>query len=223
MLSRALQSSFPTGDLHGKYVAHHQPVSMAAMEGLFNTEKGANIVLMGQPDYATGKMDNPIVVNDLLSFLIYGTTKAEVKGLDQFPKDQWPTTLPLLFYAYHIMAGLGTYFMLLMVLSAIQLWRGKLYTTKWLLWPLMLSFPLPYIANTAGWMTAEIGRQPWVVFGLMRTEVGFSKYVSASNSLFTLLGSWGCTRFSRYSSLCLSTNRFKWDPPLSRQRLLKQR
>jgi cytochrome d ubiquinol oxidase subunit I len=182
---------FPTGDLHGKYVAQHQPVSMAAMEGLFSTEKGANIVLMGQPDYATGKMDNPIVVNDLLSFLIYGTTKAEVKGLDQFPKDQWPTTLPLLFYSYHIMAGLGTYFMLLMVLSAIQLWRGKLYTTKWLLWPLMLSFPLPYIANTAGWMTAEIGRQPWVVFGLMRTEAGFSKYVSAGNSLFTLLGFMG--------------------------------
>jgi cytochrome d ubiquinol oxidase subunit I len=182
---------FPTGDLHGKYVARHQPVSMAAMEGLFTTEKGANIVLMGQPDYATGKMDNPLVVNDLLSFLIYGTTKAEVKGLDQFPKDQWPTTLPLLFYAYHIMAGLGTYFMLLMLLSAFQLWRGKLYTTKWLLWPLMLSFPLPYIANTAGWMTAEIGRQPWVVFGLMRTEVGFSKYVSASNSLFTLLGFMG--------------------------------
>lgn len=182
---------FPTGDLHGKYVARHQPVSMAAMEGLFTTEKGANIVLMGQPDYATGKMDNPIVVNDLLSFLIYGTTKAEVKGLDQFPKDQWPTTLPLLFYAYHIMAGLGTYFVVLMLLSAFQLWRGKLYNTKWLLWPLMLSFPLPYIANTAGWMTAEIGRQPWVVYGLMRTEAGYSKYVSASNSLFTLLGFMG--------------------------------
>ncbi len=182
---------FPTGDLHGKYVARHQPVSMAAMEGLFNTGKGADIVLMGQPDYATGKMDNPIVVNDLLSFLIYGTTKAEVKGLDQFPKDQWPTTLPLLFYAYHIMAGLGTYFVLLMLLSAFQLWRGKLYTCKWLLWPLMLSFPLPYVANTAGWMTAEIGRQPWVVFGLMRTDAGFSKYVSASNSLFTLLGFMG--------------------------------
>jgi cytochrome bd ubiquinol oxidase subunit I len=182
---------FPTGDLHGRYVARHQPVAMAAMEGLFTTEKGANMVLMGQPDYATGKMDNPIVVNDLLSFLIYGTTKAEVKGLDQFPKDQWPTTLPLLFYAYHIMAGLGTYFVLLMLLSAFQLWRGKLYTSKWLLWPLMLSFPLPYIANTAGWMTAEIGRQPWVVFGLMRTDAGFSKYVSASNSLFTLLGFMG--------------------------------
>ena len=182
---------FPTGDLHGKYVAKHQPVSMAAMEGLFHSEKGANVVLMGQPDYETGKVDNPIVVNDLLSFLIYGTTRAEVKGLDQFPRDQWPTTLPLLFYAYHIMAGLGTYFALVMLVSALLLWRGKLYTSRWILWPLLLSFPLPYIANTAGWMTAEIGRQPWVVYGLLRTADGFSKYVSASNSLFTLLGFMG--------------------------------
>ena len=182
---------FPTGDLHGKYVARHQPASMAAMEGLFHSEKGANVVLMGQPDYEAGKVDNPIVVNDLLSFLIYGTTRAEVQGLDQFPRDQWPTTLPLLFYAYHIMAGLGTYFALLMLVSALLLWRGKLYTSRWILWPLLLSFPLPYIANTAGWMTAEIGRQPWVVYGLMRTADGFSKYVSASNSLFTLLGFMG--------------------------------
>jgi len=182
---------FPTGDLHGKYVARHQPVSMAAMEGLFTTEKGANIVLMGQPDYATGKMDNPLVVNDLLSFLIYGTTKAEVKGLDQFPKDQWPTTLPLLFYAYHIMAGLGTWFVLLMVVSAFLLWRGQLYTARWALWALLLSFPLPYIANTAGWMTAELGRQPWLIYGLMRTSEGYSNTVSASNGLFTLIGFMG--------------------------------
>ncbi|HVJ09429.1 MAG TPA: cytochrome ubiquinol oxidase subunit I [Acidisarcina sp.] len=182
---------FPTGDLHGKYVAHHQPVSMAAMEGLFHSAKGADVVLVGQPDYASGKVDNPIVVNNLLSFLIYGTTKAEVQGLDHFPQDQWPTTLPLLFYAYHIMAGLGTYFVAVMLLAAFLLWRGKLYTTRWIQWPLMLSFPLPYIANTAGWMTAEIGRQPWVVYGLMRTEQGYSKYVSASNSLFTLLGFMG--------------------------------
>jgi cytochrome bd ubiquinol oxidase subunit I len=182
---------FPTGDLHGKYVARHQPASMAAMEGLFHSEKGANILLMGQPDYETGTVDNPIAVNDLLSFLIYGTTRAEVQGLDQFPRDQWPTTLPLLFYAYHIMAGLGTYFALVMVVAAVLLWRGKLYTSRWILWPLLLSFPLPYIANTAGWMTAEIGRQPWVVYGLLRTADGFSKYVTASNSLFTLLGFMG--------------------------------
>ena len=74
---------------------------------------------MGQPNEATGQIDNPIVVNDALSFLIYGTTRAEVKGLDQIPPDQWPTALPLLFYAYHIMAGLGTWFVLLMMVGRI--------------------------------------------------------------------------------------------------------
>ena len=182
---------FPTGDLAGKYVAQNQPAAIAAMEGLFKTETGAGIVLMGQPNEETGQIDNPIVVNNLLSFLIYGTTKAEVKGLDQFPQDQRPTALPLLFYAYHIMAGLGTWFVLLMVVAALLLWRGRLFTSRWALWALLLSFPLPYIANTAGWMTAELGRQPWLIYGLMRTSEGYSSTVSASNGLFTLLGFMG--------------------------------
>jgi cytochrome d ubiquinol oxidase subunit I len=158
------------------------------MEGLFHSEKGAPIVLMGQPDIAAQKIDNPIAVNKVLSFLIYGTTAAEVRGLDQFPRDQWPSTLPLLFYSYHIMAGLGTYFAALMIVAAFLLWRGKLYTARWVLWPILLSFPLPYIANTAGWMTAEIGRQPWLVYGLLRTSEGYSKQIGAATSLFTLLG-----------------------------------
>jgi cytochrome d ubiquinol oxidase subunit I len=164
---------------------------MAAMEGLFRSEIGAPIVLMGQPDEITHQIDNPIVVNDVLSYLIYGTTKAEVQGLDQFPRDQWPTALPLLFYAYHIMAGLGTWFVLLMVVSAFLLWRRSLSTSRWVLWALLLSFPLPYIANTAGWMTAELGRQPWLIYGLMRTSEGYSDTVSASNGLFTLIGFMG--------------------------------
>ncbi len=182
---------FPTGDLAGKYVAENQPAAIAAMEGLFTSAAGAPIVLMGQPNEETGQIDNPIAVNNVLSFLIYGTTKAEVKGLDQFPHDQWPTALPLLFYAYHIMAGLGTWFVLLMLVSAFLLWRGRLSTSRWVLWALLLSFPLPYIANTAGWMTAELGRQPWLIYGLMRTSEGFSDTVSASNGLFTLLGFMG--------------------------------
>ena len=182
---------FPTGDLHGKYVARNQPAAIAAMEGLFKTETGAGIVIMGQPNEETGQIDNPIVVNNLLSFLVYGTTKAEVKGLDQFPRDQWPTTLPLLYYAYHIMAGLGTYFFALMIIAAVLLWRGAIYHTRWMLWLLLISFPLPYIANTAGWMTAEIGRQPWLIYGLMRTSDGFSSTVSVGNGLFTLLGFMG--------------------------------
>jgi cytochrome d ubiquinol oxidase subunit I len=182
---------FPTGDLHGKYVARNQPAAIAAMEGLFRTEAGAGLVLMGQPNEETGQIDNPIVVNDMLSFLIYGTTKAEVKGLDQIPRDQWPTALPLLYYAYHIMAGLGTWFVSLMIVAAFLLWRQRLYSARWVLWALLLSFPLPYIANIAGWMTAELGRQPWLIYGLMRTSEGYSTTVSASNGLFTLLGFMG--------------------------------
>ena len=182
---------FPTGDLHGKFVARYQPAAIAGMEGLFKTENGAGLVLMGQPNEETGLIDNPIVVNDLLSFLIYGTTKAEVTGLDRIPHDQWPTALPLLFYAYHIMAGLGTWFLLLMGVSALLLWRQRLFTARWALWALLISFPLPYIANTAGWMTAELGRQPWLIYGLMRTSEGYSSTVSASNGLFTLLGFMG--------------------------------
>jgi len=182
---------FPTGDLQGRYMAKHQPAAVAGMEGLFKSQPGAPIVLMGQPNEEKQTIDNPLAANGVLSFLIYGNFGAEVQGLDKIPRENWPEPLPLLYYAYHIMAGLGTYFVLLMVVSAFLLWRGKLFTTRWVLWPLMLSFPLPYIANTAGWMTAEIGRQPWVVYGLMRTEQGYSKYVSAGNGLFTLLGFMG--------------------------------
>ena len=179
---------FPTGDLHGKYMARYQPAAVAGMEGLFHSEKGASIVLMGQPDIEGQKIDNPLAVNKVLSFLIYGTTAAEVEGLDKIPRDQWPSTLPLLFYAYHIMAGLGTYFVALMGLAALLLWRGKLFEARWLLWPILLSFPLPYIANTAGWMTAEIGRQPWLVYGLIRTSEGYSPHIGAGTSLFSLIG-----------------------------------
>ena len=179
---------FPTGDLHGRYVAKYQPAAIAGMEGLFNTQKGAPLVLMGQPDENAQKIDNPLPVNDVLSFLIYGTTRAEVKGLNDFPPEQRPSALPLLYYSYHIMAGLGTWFLLLMAVAAFLLWRGKLYGARWILWPLLLSFPLPYVANTAGWMTAEIGRQPWLVYGLIRTSEGYSTHVSAGNTLFTLLG-----------------------------------
>jgi cytochrome d ubiquinol oxidase subunit I len=179
---------FPTGDLHGKFMAKNQPTAIAAMEGLFHSEKGAGMVLMGQPNFETETIDNPLVVNKVLSFLIYGTTAAEVEGLDHFPRDQWPSTLPLLYYSYHIMVGLGTWFGALMGAAAFLLWRGKLYSSRWILWPILLSWPLPYIATTAGWMTAEIGRQPWLVYGLIRTSQGYSTHVTAGNSLFTLLG-----------------------------------
>ena len=161
------------------------------MEGLFKTETGAPMVILGQPDAEHQHIDNPIVVNKVLSFLVYGTTTAEVQGLNAFPKDNWPTNIPLLYFAYHIMVGLGTVMIAVMAAATFLLWRRMLYGARWTLWIILLCFPLPYIANTAGWMTAEVGRQPWLVYGLLRTSQGYSSNVNASNSLFTLLGYMG--------------------------------
>lgn len=180
--------AFPTGDAQGKNVALYQPVTFAAMEGLFHTSDGAALTLIGQPDMEKMAMDNPIHIPKMLSFLTYYRWNAEVKGLDAFPKDLWPTNIPLLYYSYHIMVGLGTLFIGILLVAVVLLWRKVLFTSRWLLWVLMLSFPFPYIANTAGWMTVELGRQPWIVYGLMRVADGSSLNVSAGNVLFTLLG-----------------------------------
>jgi cytochrome d ubiquinol oxidase subunit I len=182
---------WPTGDAQGQLLARHQPAALAGMEGLFHTEAGAAIVLVGQPDPDRQKLDNPIYIPKALSFLTHRRWEAEVKGLNDFPRDAWPDNIPLLYYCYHIMVGLGTIFIAIMAVAAWLLWRKKLFTSRWMLWILMLSFPFPYIANTAGWITAEIGRQPWVVYGLMRTEHGSSSNISAGNALFTLLGFMG--------------------------------
>jgi cytochrome d ubiquinol oxidase subunit I len=182
---------FPTGDGQGRMVAEHQPVTLAAMEGLFESSAGAPIALLGQPDTDKMELDNPLVVPKALSFLTYRRWGAEVKGLKDFSRDLWPDNIPLLYYSYHIMVGIGTFLILLMLLCAWSLWRGSLYRSKPLLWALMLALPFPYIATTAGWMTAELGRQPWIIYGMMRTAEGVSPRVSAGNGLFTLLGFMG--------------------------------
>ena len=182
---------FPSGDRQGQLVTNYQPVTLAAMEGLFQSESGASIVLIGQPDTAAQKLDNPIYVPGMLSFLTHRRWEATVKGLNEFPRDQWPDNIPLLYYSYHIMVGLGTLFIAIMMGAVFLLWRKRLFEARWMLWILMLSFPFPFIANTAGWITAEVGRQPWLVYGLMRTAQGASPTVSAGNGLFTLIGFMG--------------------------------
>jgi cytochrome bd ubiquinol oxidase subunit I len=182
---------FPSGDSQGRYMAKHQPVTTAATEALFHSEIGAPLVILGQPDVEHQRIDNPLIVNKALSFLIYGTPNAQVEGLDKFPREDWPTNIPLLYFAYHVMAGLGTLFVAIMGLALLLLWKDRLFESRWMLWVLMLAFPFPFIANTAGWFTAEIGRQPWLVYGLMRTDQGFSQTVSAANGLFTLIGYMG--------------------------------
>lgn len=180
--------AFPTGDRQAKQVAKYQPVSLAAMEGRFESGPYAGITLIGQPDVAERRLDNPIEVSGVLSVLAYGTWHSNVPGLDAFPSSDWPDNIELLYYAFHIMAGLGTIFILLMAASALRMARGKLDTSPSLLWALMLAFPFPYIANTAGWLTAELGRQPWLVYGVLRTDAGASANVHAGTVLFTTIG-----------------------------------
>jgi cytochrome d ubiquinol oxidase subunit I len=179
---------FPTGHGNARQVFQHQPVKGAAFEGLFKTERGAGLLVVGQPNIETMMIDNPLVVPDALSILVFEEIYAEVKGLDAFPREDWPDNLPLLYYSYHIMVGLGTIMAAIMVFALLRLRRGKLFQASWLLWMLMLSAPFPYIATTAGWMTAELGRQPWLVYGLLRTSEGASPLVHSGNALFTLLG-----------------------------------
>jgi cytochrome d ubiquinol oxidase subunit I len=187
----AVLQLFPTGDMQGKLIADHQPVTLAAMEGLFETQANAPLVILGQPNLEKRKLDNPLEIPSMLSFLTYKAWTANVRGLDAFPPDQWPDVILLLYYSYHVMVGLGTIFIAVMVLAALLLWLGKLYESRWMLWALMLCVPLPYIANTAGWMTAELGRQPWLIYGLMRTAHGASPRVGAGNAWFTLIGFMG--------------------------------
>jgi cytochrome d ubiquinol oxidase subunit I len=191
VVTAALASVFllyPTGHGSSMQVFESQPATGAAFEGLFDSERDAGLVVIGQPNMETLTIDNPLVVPGVLSYLLYRHTAAEVKGLKEFPRENWPDNVPLLYYAYHVMAGLGTIFISTTGLALVFLWRGRLFTTRWLLWFLMLLAPFPYIATTAGWMTTELGRQPWLVYGLFRTAEGASPLVHSGNAIFSLLG-----------------------------------
>jgi len=182
---------FPTGDGQGRNIAEKQPITLAAMEGLFETQAAAPVVILGQPNVQERRLDNPIQVPGVLSLLTYRRWAGVIKGLNDYPQADWPDNIELLYYSYHIMIGLGTIFIAVMLFAAWQLWRGTLMTSKAALWALLLSFPLPYVATAAGWCTAELGRQPWLIYGLLRTSQGYSAKVSAGSGLFTLLGFMG--------------------------------
>ena len=177
-----------TGDTQAKLVARHQPVALAAMEGRFESGPRAGLVLIGQPNVRERRLDNAVVIPWALSVLAFGTFHADVPGLDTFPERDWPDNIELLYYVFHIMAGLGTLMIALMLLATFLLLRGRLEACRPMLWLLMLAFPFPYIANTAGWMTTELGRQPWLVYGLFRTAQGASPTVHSGTVLFTLMG-----------------------------------
>ena len=180
--------AFPTGDRQAKLVAVHQPAALAAMEGRFVSGSRAELHLIGQPNVRERRLDNPVGVPGILSVLAFGHVTSPVAGLDAFPERDWPDNIELLYYSFHIMAGLGTILILVMVAAAFVLLLGRLERSRAMLWVLFLAFPFPYIAVTAGWMTSELGRQPWLVYGMFRTAEGASPTVHAGTALFTLIG-----------------------------------
>jgi len=180
--------AFPTGDRQAKLVARYQPAALAAMEGRFESGPYAVITIIGQPNVREHRIDNPVQVPGMLSFLAFGAFHRNVPGLSEFPPDRWPDNIELLYYVFHIMVGLGTLFIALMAIAGALLWRGALLRTRPALWALMLAFPFPYIANAAGWLTAELGRQPWVIYGILRTREAMSPLVHPGSALFTLIG-----------------------------------
>jgi cytochrome d ubiquinol oxidase subunit I len=187
-LVSSLLVAFPTGDAQAKLVARHQPVALAAMEGRFESGPDAPLHLIGQPNMEARRLDNPVEIPGILSVLAFGHFYSPVRGLDAFPQADWPDNVPLLYYSFHIMAGLGTILIGVLALAGVLAWRGRLEGNRPMLWVLMMAFPFPYIAVIAGWMTAELGRQPWVVYGLMRTADAASPTVHAGTALFTLMG-----------------------------------
>ena len=185
----ALIQGFPTGAKAGENVARYQPIKMAAMEGQFETQDGAPLAIIGMPDTDRNRLLDPIIVPKILSYLAYGDPRARVLGIDSVPSSLRPP-VEVVYYAYHIMVGLGTIFIGVLGLAVLMLWRKMLFTSRWYLWILMLMMPFPYIANEAGWTVTEVGRQPWIVYGMMRTSEGLTpaSTVSAGETIFTLLG-----------------------------------
>lgn len=178
---------FPTGDGNGRNVTAAQPVKLAAMEGLFESRRGAPLAIIGMPDVASRRLIDPIFVPRFLSFLAYGNFEANVKGLNTYRRDLWPP-VEVTYYSYRIMVGLGTIFVAVGAAAVLLLMLGGLWQARWLLWVLMLMMPFPYIANEAGWVVAEVGRQPWIIYGLMRTNVANSPTVGNGETIFTLMG-----------------------------------
>ena len=173
------------GDLHAKDVTEKQPVKLAAMESLWETTRQAPIYLFAIPDEENGRNAVELLpIPGVLSFLGHGDFNAEVKGLNEFPRDERPPVL-LTFLAFRGMVALGTYFILITVLAFFR--RKKLLESPLLLKILLFSIPLPYIAIQLGWVVTELGRQPWIVWGMLRTSEAASP-IAVSQVATTLVG-----------------------------------
>ncbi len=183
-----------TGDLSAKVLAKNQPAKFAAMEALFETRKGAPLLVGGVPNVETGEISYGIEIPYALSFLAHGDFTSEVMGLDQVPRDQW-ANVPLVHYSFQIMVGAGVVMMLVGLYYAWLRWKrpDQILQSRRLHWILLLSSPLGYLALQTGWIVSEVGRQPWIVWEVMTTasavtpSPGLMTSVIGFTTLYTLL------------------------------------
>ncbi len=176
----------PLGDTHVKQVARTQPEKFASIEGLAQTQSNAPLILFGIPNSDTRKLEMKIEIPGLLSWLVHGDANVPVKGFNEFTPGNLPPFV-FTFVSFHTMVALGIFFILVMAMSFIQMCRSKLWENKWLLKIMLWSIPLPLAACQLGWITAEVGRQPWIVYGLLRTSEAYSASVTAEEIMFSII------------------------------------
>lgn len=171
-----------SGDSHARVVAEHQPAKLAAMEGIYKTTKeGAPLRIFGIPDSEARTVRMSLEIPGMLSYLVHRNFSTPVPGLDQFEPDIPPVAIP--FFSFHLMVGLGVFFI---ALTLYALWcyrKGTLFRKRWLLWVFVFSVIGPFAANQLGWVAAEVGRQPWIVYNLLRTGEAVSQNLVSSQVL----------------------------------------
>lgn len=174
------------GDRSAKIVAEHQPSKLAALEALYKTQTGAPLTLFGLVNSKEEKIEYAVQIPKLLSFLSFGDFNAELKGLDQIPKEDRPP-VPALFQAYRVMIAMWGLMVFIAIVGLYLFYKKKLMRTQWLLRFMVLSVLFPQIANQTGWYCAESGRYPWIVYGLLRISDGLSKAVTANQVLGSII------------------------------------
>lgn len=175
-----------SGDSSGKCIAKYQPAKLAAFEGMYHSEEGAALSIFGIPNKKTERVDYEIAIPKMLSFLSFGSFDAAMSGLDKIPKEDWPN-VGVVFQTYHMMIYMWGLMVLTTFIAIWMWWRDTLFTNKWMLRALVLSAIYPQIANQVGWVSAEMGRYPWIVHGLLRISEGLSKVVTANQILGSII------------------------------------
>lgn len=175
-----------SGDSSGKVMARYQPAKLAALEGIYKTEKGAPLTLFGIVNAEKERIDYAVQIPNLLSYLSFDDPQAEIKGLDQFPRQDWPN-VPVLFNVYRLMLATWGAMFALSIAGLYLWWKNRFEEHPWVLRLMAFSAVLPQIGNQAGWFAAESGRYPWIVYGLLRISDGLSKAVTANQILGSII------------------------------------